>query len=78
MANFKHCNRDGSWHSICLSCYRTAATGDSRELFSQAETSHQCDVEILVIAERLRHRLLIDGWNLREVVQAARIERIDK
>ena len=59
---YKHnLDADGQWDSICLSCYRTAASAKSEQELIPTETLHECDKNIRSIAERLRKRLFFDG-----------------
>ncbi len=44
--SFRHReNLDGSWDSICLRCYATAAHTHGEELLDEAERGHHCDEE---------------------------------
>jgi hypothetical protein len=37
-------NQNGSWDSICLKCFRTAATSEKEEDLKWIEQSHNCAV----------------------------------
>jgi hypothetical protein len=43
-ASFRHReNLDGTWDSICMRCYATAAHSHREMLLSAAESEHHCD-----------------------------------
>ena len=42
-SNYAHSlNEEGTFHSICLRCFRTAASEDSEARLAEAEGQHQC------------------------------------
>ena len=42
--SFRHReNLDGTWDSICMRCYSTAAHTHAATLLTSAESGHQCD-----------------------------------
>jgi hypothetical protein len=42
-SSYKHrTNKDGTFDSICLCCYRTIATAHDESLLETAESGHQC------------------------------------
>jgi hypothetical protein len=51
--NFVHRhNADGSYDSICLKCYATAARAKKEESLSSPESAHVCDPTALYLADQ--------------------------
>ena len=51
--NFAHRrNADGSYDSICLKCYATAARAENEELLSSSESAHVCDSSALYLVNQ--------------------------
>jgi hypothetical protein len=44
MPDYTHRKRaDGTWDSICMTCYRTAAKSDTEPQLGETELMHKCD-----------------------------------
>jgi hypothetical protein len=44
MAEYTHRKKaDGTWDSICMTCYRTAAKSDTELELGEDESMHKCD-----------------------------------
>jgi hypothetical protein len=55
---FRHrLNTENQWESICMSCYRTTGTSETKQLLADMEETHECDVSITSIARRLSELL---------------------
>jgi hypothetical protein len=62
MTEYRHRhNPDGRWDSICMTCYRTAATSGSEAELAETETLHHCDTNISSTARRLGEILMSDA-----------------